>query len=180
MKTISQVSDLEALTTPELLETYNELTGATVKRFSDRKSALRRTTEAWTEAQELAKHPSREAVEKEEAAASAPSDTPKPKQTRKAKGALAVAPKRPQGYNRPAQNWVRECRPTSAKGKLLELLLRGATLAQAKKATDFDDKHLHTNLLTIHTWLGYGLRQAEDGTITAFRNPNAKTIPNSR
>lgn len=130
--------DIEKLSTSELLALYNKTTGQNVKRFADRKTALRRT---------------REALDKVGT---------KPKAKAKAK---VGGGKRRVGFNF-TKGTVKPVREGTGRAKLVEMLREGATFEQCVKRAGFkDERNTYQAIRLLNTYSGYGLKQGDDGVI---------------
>jgi len=62
---------------------------------------------------------------------------------------------------------IREHRPGTKRAKLVRMMSRknGATRAQLRRATDWDDKTLRDGLRLVHVALGYGIKEDEKGRL---------------
>lgn len=156
------LSDLEAMTGPELVSLYSlvaeNMGRRAVSRFSDRATALKRT---WGILQEYDTQPEEAGEEVQEPVVeeAVPVPSPKPKREVKKRGMRFVFP---------AEDEQKAIKPNSARGRALAVLQRegGATFAQVQEATGWNEKRAYEGIRLIHYYSGYGLRQEErDGEI---------------
>lgn len=151
MKTqITSVDQLADYTGPQLVQFYNQLTGETLKKFADRKTALRRIKDALL-VHEVAGKGDATALHTE--AATNHAAHAEPKSAPRGKG-LNYEPK--------------TIRPL-IRGKrleLLNLLLKGATLEQV---SHIFGEATENNIRVLGRWHGYGIK-TEGNVITAYTN----------
>lgn len=162
--------------TSEIIDRYNAAAEAmgekSVKKFRDKRTALRRTNEI------LARVRARDLVRSK--AESKPTAAPAPR-TRKKRGMRFVF--------RP-ETKIRECKGTartnskdkrSLRHRAVDLLLKGASFTEVValvkqfdkecgKEPKFLDRRAYELVRIVHYYLGYGLRQDSSGRITAYTN----------
>ena len=163
----TSTSQLEALSTKELVETYNKLAAKNkkpaVQKFSDRKTAIRRVAALMSETPAP--------VVKE-----TPAPVVKEKPERKIRNFRFVFP---------AEDTIKNVRTGTNRHKLIEVLqtknsegkVVGATFDELMAATWGQNKNMspeiqrkttYEGLRLLHYWVGYGMRQDEQGRITLF------------
>lgn len=146
--------DAEALTGPELVKVYNELRpDAKVKRFGDKKSAVRRVMEALKVATE-----GRRTVKKKKTGAQATG-------TGKTRG-------RKKTFNLKKRAIIKGHRPNTKRAILIDLLSTGATFAECQEATGWDYKTCFEGMKLLNTFVGYGMEEDENGVIKLVGSPN--------
>jgi len=178
---------LETKSTADLLELFNsiqnDIKGATTKRFSDRPSALKRV---WMALQNATSEGDDTPVEGGETGPLPPPTAPKvkakaepkPKKEKQLKG-------RGMRFVFPTEKVIKPVRANSKRGVILALLQRegGATFDECLAATWGKDKDMtpETQVKTcyeairlVHYFNGYGLKQDEQGRITAHGTPTVK------
>lgn len=138
--------NIDSMSTAELLALYNEKTGKNVKRFSDRKTALRRVHEI---------------VDGGNAGLRAKSKRAKAKAK-----ASKEASERRKGFNFPvADGGPKSIREGTNRTKLVEMLTEGATFEDCVKKAGFkDERNTYQAIRLLHTYCGFGLSE-KDGVI---------------
>lgn len=178
---------LEALTGPALVSLYNEVAplvkANTVNRFSDHRTAARRT---WGILVSYAKKGEAEEPKAEPKKAEEPAPKAEPKAPKAPREKKAKPNKKPHGmyFNFPVgkpevQRGVRD--GDTLRGRCVELLLKGATFDKVERLVEqFDaDKGRQSKHVTrrayelvriMHYYLGYGIRHdQETGEIKLYR-----------
>lgn len=157
---IGSKDDLAKVPTPDLLRTYNELSGRNTSKFADRKKAEDQT---W-----------RMIVEK--ILATPQGEKPEP---------IASDKKQKQGrppgiipFRLPVEKTIKTHRPNTKRAKLIEMLSRpqGATFDELRKATNWKKKDCYEGIRLLHYNLGYGLATDDDGTIRLLYPEKKKDV----
>ncbi len=147
-----------------------------VNRFSDKKTGVERTTKLGKMLEERSSPVTLEAkVQAQEAKMRAltpeePKAKPAPAPRKK------VEPRStPQGPRKvremrfvfPAKDEIKGHRPGTHRSTLVELLSReeGATFEECQKATGWDKKTTYEGIRLLHYYVGYGMKQDDDGRI---------------
>lgn len=161
MKTnITSIAQCVNLKGQELVKVYNDLTGESVKKFADRKSALRRIQQA-LHAVESKGGPTAPETGKEPEV--------KTKKTAKAEGEGKVR----KMFDLPASKVIKPHREGTKRDIALKLLLKGATFEEIQKACGWNRKDCYEGIRLLNTHLGYGLKENATGSIiTAFTHGN--------
>ena len=151
---------LEQMTGPELLSLHNlvasNLGRTGTKRFSDTKSAIRRT---WAILEEYA--------QADDTTTQSAPPAPKPEAPDKPKREPRAKPE-PKGRGRrfvfAPEAEIKPVRADSARGRALAILTRegGATFEEVMKATGWNEKRAYEGIRLLHYYSGYGLRQTTD------------------
>lgn len=155
MKSIEKItSELQDKTSAELVEIYNEAAVANIKKFSDRATALKRTAQVLFDNQ---------ATSKSEAAPKAtPEAAPKAKKEKKAKAEKPGF----QAYDLPASSVIKPHREGTKRGKLIEILLKGARYEDIEERVGFKKpRGFRSSIAKLHKNLGYGVRTDDKGVI---------------
>lgn len=149
---------IETMSGPELLRTFNELTGQSVKKFSDRKTGIARTIKALEATQNVVGGPRPAIVDgavKVSAPAKAAPSKPSPKASKARRKRLEL----------PARSAQKPHREGTNRAKLVQMLHRGATIEECMEKTGWDYRNTYEGIRILHTYLGYGLQEDEQGVI---------------
>jgi hypothetical protein len=138
--------DLQAMSTGDLLALFNKTTGQSVKRFADRKTALKRVQEA------LANPVKSKSVVK---------------RLEVQKAGRAGTGTRRRGFNFPLiKGGAKEIRPETNRATLVGMLRKGASFeACVEKAGFKDERNTYQAIRLLHTYCGFGLTQGDNGVI---------------
>jgi hypothetical protein len=136
--------ELQTMSTSELLALFNKTTGQSVKRFADRKTALRRVQEAI-----VATGKSKSQVKRLKVQVGVGSGT------------------RRRGFNFDVvKGGVKDIRPDTNRATLVDMLRKGATFEQCVKSAGFKDaRNTYQAIRLLNTYCGFGLKQGSDGVI---------------
>lgn len=163
MKTnITSIAQCVNLKGQELVKVYNDLTGESVKKFSDRKTALRRIQQALQAAEAKGDTAAPEA-------AKAPEGAAKPEATKKApKTESEGEGKARKTFDLPAFQVIKPHREGTKRDVAVKLLLKGATFEKIQEVNGWNRKDCYEGIRLLNTHLGYGLKEDDKGVITAF------------
>lgn len=161
--TIHSRTDLGSLKTADLLALYNKLTGKKTTKFASRDKG---EGQVWAA---IKAAPAEAATSNKEAAAK-PAVKDAPKSEPKAKAPRAKR-QRSYKFNYEPDAEVQGHREGTKRAKVIELLSRpaGANFQEVRDATSWDEKTAYDGIRLIHTYLGYGLKTAENGNIHLVR-----------
>ena len=135
--------DLTSLTLKQLVDLFNQHSDKPTKKFSDRKSAIRRT---------LAVLPGAEPKPEPKP------ETDKPKATRNRKRV----------FEADAKAEKKAPRADSKRAIVLAMLLKGTTHAEVMETIGWDGRTAAEGIRLVNKACGYGLSTDEDGTIVAY------------
>jgi hypothetical protein len=166
------VDALTETSTHVLLQLFNEKTGQSVKRFSDRQSALTRCAAAFgITYTPPAKAKKEEPEEAEEAANKAPKKA-KAKKEPKAKAKKEPKAKKEKGEGRPlnfaydrSPDGVRAPRESSRRAKVVTMLKEGTTLEEVMKSIKWTRRQAVAGIRLVHFMCGYGIAD-RDGQLS--------------
>lgn len=137
------LGDLIDLTGNDLRDLYNEITGKNVGRFGTRSIGIARVRKVL---------PAHKPTVKEKS-------EPRP-------GGSKGDPKRRVRFNAPKKSKIRKYRNGTKREKLIVALANGATFQQCQKATGWPYKVCFENIQLLHSYVGFGLKEDDEGVIT--------------
>jgi len=147
------MSDLTQKSMKELVELYNEnaanLGEKPVKKFSDKKTAIRRTTEIIARRKGGAQEPA------------APTSPEEPKAQRKSRADFNLEPGEQRTIRAP-----QEGKKPSKRYQVLLMLERGTTIEEVMEAIGWDRRTAYDGIRLINKYSGRALVQDENGVIT--------------
>lgn len=144
---ITTTTDLDALNRSQLVDVYNELTGEARKQFRTKGEALKKVGDALATWQ----------------AENAPAKPVSPTtSTGNSDGS-----KRRKRMNFPVKSEIKNHREGTKRAMLIEMLSRknGADFEELMEATGWDYKTCYEGVKLLHSYVGYGLREDENGRI---------------
>jgi len=157
---VSTPDDLFDLPSGVLVQKYNELTGKKTTKFSSKANGVRQVWAALHDVAQMEKIDAEiEALEAE--AESKPLPERKPRKLRNKTG-------RRTRFNVAARGHIVEHRAEqhSKRAKMIQVLRgSGATLEEVQELCHWDTRTAKDGIRLLHTKLGYGLREGEDGII---------------
>lgn len=167
--------ELESKTTRELAEIFNNIPGTKpVKRFSNKEVGVRRVLAVLPDEQlpppaslqklltfnAPSKSVAKRMVAQTERIEPLVDERPKKRGRKRAERGI---------YNEPLGQTLRTARPSSGRGRLLEMLLTGATFSELQAALpQWTEDQLHRHIRNTHFYLGYRLTTDDNGVIRAF------------
>lgn len=162
--------ELNALATKDLLAYYNSLTGEKVKRFSTRTAGIRRVLKAQKEAEQFGNTvfadvlPAGKSKAKKEARK--PSSKPSKKAARKVANSDSGSSRRGPNFNFPVKDEIKGHRQGTKRAAVIALLKAGpATIEEIQAETGWDRRTAIEGTVLLHKYVGYGMRQDDEGRI---------------
>lgn len=162
MSTTMTNPNVETLSLSQLVALYNELTGEKVKKFSDRKSGIRRVQAAMDKAGGIR-------VAKAETIATAYGASPAKVKEVAAKARPASTldgPARRKLISFPEAKAIKPHRTGTKRSQIIDLLRKGATIQQVMDATGWGYKDAYDGIKLLNVYLGHGLEENVNGVIT--------------
>lgn len=170
--TINSAKDIEALQGANLLRFVNQLTGGTVKKFSNRATALEKAVEAFKAQGEKAVDFELYVTAKDESSTATATKTARKasskggrKTAKKAKASKVSKDRARKLFDLKPRSSIKEHREGTARDKAVKVLKKGATFEAVQKATGWTKhRHAYEGIRLLNTHLGYGITE-KDGII---------------
>lgn len=182
---IKKEADIDGLIGGELVRFYNQVAKKPTKKFSDRKSGLKRAKAAWVEAGSKAitfeQYISEEKPGKVTKSATKPATKPakvtnvnvtvkvdkpakpaKKEPVKKGKGSRVHQP-----FNYPVGGEIKEHREGTNRANIIALLSRknGAKIHEITKITGWTERNAYDGIRMLHVQVGYGITEDLEGNI---------------